>query len=116
MRDACIDSSIDVTTAVFFANILRYGILLLAGIPQTLNHKPFAGMVFTSTLGFQTPQFLTAVVTSISLAVGLSFQSVLSNFAAGVMLLVFRPYSVGDKVMSLPFFDLGRMLQRNAHF
>jgi small conductance mechanosensitive channel len=57
-------------------------------------------MVFTSTLGFQTPQFLTAVVTSISLAVGLSFQSVLSNFAAGVMLLVFRPYSVGDKVTS----------------
>lgn len=57
-----------------------------------------AGMVLTSTLGFQTPRFVTAVVTSISLAVGLSFQSVLSNFAAGVMLLVFRPYSVGDKV------------------
>jgi small conductance mechanosensitive channel len=32
------------------------------------------------------------------LAIGLAFQGTLSNFAAGAMLLVFRPYKVGDVV------------------
>ena len=32
------------------------------------------------------------------LAVGLAFQGTLSNFAAGAMLLIFRPYKVGDVV------------------
>ncbi|MBW2263417.1 MAG: mechanosensitive ion channel family protein, partial [Deltaproteobacteria bacterium] len=39
-----------------------------------------------------------ALIAAAGLAVGLAFQGTLSNFAAGVMLLVFRPFKVGDLV------------------
>lgn len=39
-----------------------------------------------------------AVLGAAGLAVGLAFQGTLSNFAAGIMLLVFRPFQVGDFV------------------
>lgn len=44
---------------------------------------------------------LTAVVTLLSscgLAIGLAMQGSLSNFAGGVMILIFRPFSVGDYI------------------
>lgn len=41
---------------------------------------------------------IVAVLGAAGLAVGLAFQGTLSNFAAGVMLLVFRPFDVGDWV------------------
>jgi small conductance mechanosensitive channel len=39
------------------------------------------------------------VVGAAGLAIGLAFQGTLSNFAAGAMLLIFRPYKVGDSVV-----------------
>ena len=39
-----------------------------------------------------------AAITAAGLAVGLAFQDSLSNFAAGVLLIVFRPFQVGDYV------------------
>ena len=39
-----------------------------------------------------------AVIGAASFAVGLAFQGTLSNFSAGVMLLVFRPFKVGDVI------------------
>ncbi len=42
---------------------------------------------------------LAAVIGAAGLAIGLAFQGTLSNFAAGAMLLVFRPYKVGDTVV-----------------
>eukprot|EP00292_Cryptomonas_paramecium_P023208 CAMPEP_0113707968 /NCGR_PEP_ID=MMETSP0038_2-20120614/28708_1 /TAXON_ID=2898 /ORGANISM="Cryptomonas paramecium" /LENGTH=196 /DNA_ID=CAMNT_0000633597 /DNA_START=286 /DNA_END=873 /DNA_ORIENTATION=+ /assembly_acc=CAM_ASM_000170 len=86
VREYCVENHIDVTTGMFLAELLRYGTLLLASI------------VFFQAFGIQTPRSFTAIVTSLTLAIGLSLQSVLSNFAAGIMLLIFRPYSVGDKV------------------
>lgn len=47
--------------------------------------------------GIQTTS-LVAVLGAAGLAVGLAMQGTLSNFAAGVMLLVFRPFKVGDFV------------------
>jgi small conductance mechanosensitive channel len=41
---------------------------------------------------------LIAVLGAAGLAVGLALQGTLSNFSAGVMLLVFRPFKVGDYV------------------
>jgi len=48
-------------------------------------------------LGIQTASFI-AVLGAAGLAVGLALQSSLSNFAAGVMILIFRPFKVGDVI------------------
>lgn len=39
-----------------------------------------------------------AVLAAAGFAIGLAFQGTLSNFAAGILLLVFRPFKVGDAV------------------
>jgi small conductance mechanosensitive channel len=38
------------------------------------------------------------VVGAASLSIGLALQGALSNMAAGVMLLIFRPFRIGDKI------------------
>ena len=48
-------------------------------------------------MGIQTASFV-AIVGAAGLAVGLALQGSLSNFAAGVLLLIFRPFKVGDFV------------------
>ena len=47
--------------------------------------------------GIQTTSFI-AVLGAAGLAVGLALQGSLSNFAAGVMILIFRPIRIGDLV------------------
>jgi small conductance mechanosensitive channel len=47
--------------------------------------------------GIPTASFV-AVLGAAGLAVGLAFQGTLSNLASGVMLLIFRPFDVGDTV------------------
>lgn len=51
-----------------------------------------AGMV-----GIETTSFV-AVLASAGLAIGLALQGSLQNFAAGTMILIFKPYKVGDLV------------------
>lgn len=48
-------------------------------------------------LGVQTTSLI-AVMAAAGLAVGLALQGSLSNFAAGVLIVIFRPYKVGDFV------------------
>lgn len=48
-------------------------------------------------LGVNTTSFA-AMIAAAGLAIGLAFQGTLSNFASGVLLIVFRPFSVGDFV------------------
>jgi small conductance mechanosensitive channel len=50
-----------------------------------------------SKLGIETASF-TVVVGAAGLAIGLALQGSLSNFAAGVMLIIFKPLKVGDFV------------------
>ena len=47
--------------------------------------------------GVETTSFA-AIIGAGGLAIGLAFQGTLGNFSAGVMLLVFRPYKVGDVI------------------
>lgn len=47
------------------------------------------------TLNIKTASLITVIGTA-GLAVGLALQGSLSNFAAGVMLIIFRPFKVGD--------------------
>ncbi len=76
---------LDLSVAKFFASLVRY--LILAG----------AILGILGMFGVQTASFA-AVIAATGLAIGLAFQGTLSNFAAGVMLLVFRPFKVGDAV------------------
>lgn len=48
-------------------------------------------------LGIQTTSFI-AVLGAAGLAIGLALQGSLSNFAAGVLMLIFRPFKVGDYI------------------
>ena len=46
-------------------------------------------------LGIQTTSFI-AIIGAAGLAIALSLQSSLSNFAAGFLMIMFRPFKVGD--------------------
>ena len=50
-------------------------------------------------LGFQTTSFV-AILGAAGLAVGLALQGTLANFAGGVLILVFKPFTVGDVIES----------------
>ncbi|MFN2341693.1 MAG: mechanosensitive ion channel family protein, partial [Halanaerobium sp.] len=50
-----------------------------------------------STIGIEVTSFI-AVLGAASFAVGLALQGSLSNFAGGVLLLVFRPFTAGDTI------------------
>lgn len=77
----------DATLGRFFANMARYAVIggALLGC--------------MGVFGIETASFA-ALIAAMGLAVGLAFQGSLSNFAAGVMLLVFRPYKVGDFIIA----------------
>ena len=75
----------DPTLSKFMAKLARWGVLLLAGLSCL------------SYFGIETTSFA-AVIGAAGFAVGLAFQGTLSNFAAGAMLLLFRPFKVGDVV------------------
>lgn len=55
----------------------------------------FVGIAVLNRFGVQTASII-ALLGAAGLAVGLALQGTLSNLAAGVMLLIFRPYKVGD--------------------
>lgn len=76
---------VDRTLTKFAGNFAYYGIFLLT-IFAALN-----------TLGVQTASFV-AVLAAVGFAIGLALQGTLANFAAGVMLLLLRPFGVGDYV------------------
>ncbi len=73
-------------TLVRFVSKLVYYLLLVVLIVSVL------GM-----LGIETTSFL-AILGAAGLAVGLALKDSLSNFASGVMIILFRPFRVGDLV------------------
>ncbi|MFZ4576214.1 MAG: mechanosensitive ion channel family protein, partial [Phycisphaerales bacterium] len=82
---ALASAKVDVTLTKFLATTARWAMLVVAAV---------AGL---GIFGVQTASF-TAVIGSAGLALGLAMQGSLSNLAAGVMLLVFRPFRVGDTI------------------
>jgi small conductance mechanosensitive channel len=58
----------------------------------------FAIMAALNGFGVETAS-LVAVLGAVGFAVGFALQGSLSNFAAGVMLLLFRPYKAGDYIV-----------------
>lgn len=76
---------IDATVADFLSAIVRYGVLA------------FTFIAVLGRVGVQTTSVI-AVLGAAGLAVGLALQGSLSNFAAGVLLVIFRPLRVGEYV------------------
>jgi len=76
---------IDPMLQSFFGSLARYLVLTVTVL------------AVLSEFGIQTTS-LVAILGAASLAVGLALQGTLSNLAAGVMLLIFRPFRVGHKV------------------
>ena len=75
----------DVTLQNFIGSLVRYTVLIIGSI------------AVLQQLGVQTTSVLAALGAA-SLAIGLALQGGLSNVAAGVMILLLRPYRVGDNV------------------
>ncbi len=78
---------IDFSLQSFLRSMISIGLKILLLITV-------AGM-----LGIQTTSFI-AVVGALGLAVGLALQGSLANFAGGVLMLVFKPFKVGDLIES----------------
>lgn len=57
----------------------------------------FVVIASLSKLGIQTTSFV-AIIGAAGLAIGLALQGSLSNFAAGVILIIFRPFKAGDYI------------------
>ncbi|MFO0820379.1 MAG: mechanosensitive ion channel [Pirellulales bacterium] len=75
-------------TLVKFSTNLSYAAMLAFVVLSSLNR-----------IGIDTTSF-TAVVAAAGLAIGFALQGSLSNFAAGVLLIVFKPFKVGDHVLA----------------
>ncbi len=78
-------NKVDITLVRFLDSIMYYSLMVMVVIAA-------AGQ-----LGINTTSFLT-VVGAAGLAIGLALKDSLSNFASGVMLVLFRPYRVHDYV------------------
>ena len=81
----CGHAQLDLTLSRFTARLVRWLIILMAAL------------ACLGLFGVNITTFA-ALIGAAGLAVGLAFQGTLSNFAAGIMLLVFRPFVVGDFV------------------
>ena len=76
----------DTTLQTFASSLVRYFVIII-GLVSVLTQL---GVKATSVI---------AVLGAASLAIGLALQGALANVAAGVMLLILRPYRVGDEVV-----------------
>ncbi len=56
-------------------------------------------LTVANTMGIQTTSFI-AALSAFGLAVGMALQGSLSNFAGGVLILIFRPFDAGDYISS----------------
>ncbi len=78
-------AGVEPTLRRFLCKIIYY--ILLTGVI----------MAAAGELGIKTTSFL-AIIGAAGLAIGLALKDSLSNFASGVMLILFRPFKVGDVI------------------
>ena len=71
----------------FFANLV-YAVMLI-----------FVILAAIARLGVQTTSFV-AILGAATLAIGMALQGTLGNFSAGVMLMIFKPFKIGDSVIA----------------
>lgn len=78
-----LEKKIEPTFASFLIDSLIWGLRVLLFV------------IIASKVGIQTSSFV-AIVGAMSLAIGLSLQGSLSNFAGGVLIILFKPFKIGD--------------------
>ncbi|MFT7306855.1 MAG: small conductance mechanosensitive channel, partial [Candidatus Azotimanducaceae bacterium] len=80
---ALVKGGVEATLQKFLSNLMNFGLkgLLLISV--------------ASMVGIETTSFI-AVLGAAGLAIGLALQGSLANFAGGVLILLFRPYKIGD--------------------
>ena len=83
IRKVMTAQEVDKTLISFVSNLINMILLVIVVIAAV------------GALGVQTTSFI-AVLGAAGLAVGLALQGSLSNFASGVLIIIFRPYKVGD--------------------
>lgn len=84
--EALTRAKLDLTLAKFFGNLVKWTIVIFALITG-------AGVVGIPTASFA------AIIGAAGLAIGLALQGNLGNLASGVLLLIFRPFKLGDVVI-----------------
>ncbi|MEO0869303.1 MAG: mechanosensitive ion channel domain-containing protein [Cyanobacteria bacterium J06642_11] len=82
-RKTLAKTRIDATLVVFASNMIYYVIMA------------FVLLAVLGQLGIETASLI-ALIAATGLAVGLSLQGSLANVAAGILLIIFRPFRVGD--------------------
>jgi small conductance mechanosensitive channel len=80
-----VKKELDATLTKFLADILQW---VLRGL---------LFITFISRLGIETSSFV-AILGAMGLAVGLSLQGSLSNFAGGMLIIIFKPFKVSDVI------------------
>ncbi len=85
LRKTMLARNVDATVAGFVRNISYYALLTMVVIAAL------------GQLGVQTASFV-AIIGAAGLAVGFALQGSLSNFASGVLIILFRPFQNGDYV------------------
>lgn len=80
-------SSADEGVAKFIHSVLKVALYIILAI------------TICGQIGIETTSFA-AIVASGGLAIGLAFEGSLSNFAGGVMILIMKPFTVGDYIES----------------
>ena len=78
--------NVENTVAKFISRVVYWGIIVVFGI------------ACLSIFGVETAS-IAAVLGASGLAIGLAFQGCLSNFASGFMLVIFRPFKIGDRIV-----------------
>lgn len=80
-----VQRNLDPTLSRFLSDIILWALRILLAV--TVIEK----------LGVQSSSFV-AIIGAMGLAVGLSLQGSLSNFAGGMLIIVFKPFKVGDTI------------------
>lgn len=77
--------NLEITLQKFLLNLLSWALKILLFV------------MVVSKLGIETTSFA-AILAAAGLAVGLALQGSLSNFAGGVLIMIFRPFKIGDVI------------------
>ena len=87
VRHSLDKTRLDASVTSFINSLTKFGLRALLAI------------IVINKLGVDTTSLI-ALLTSASLAIGLAVQGSLANFAGGVLILIFKPFKVGDYIVA----------------